>query len=249
MGKHKTNHSYGVLRPLLTTKNLILFTLLILCMLIVYYFGRRSAAIAYDQKLGEVPRGTVTTLSWNPRVFLWRGFLTPEECEHIVKRALPLVTRSLVAGRDGSDVQSDWRTSYGAFITPFRDDPVVKRIEQRIAEWTHIPVENGEVMYFLRYEVGQQYKPHHDYFNDEVYIRDAGNRIASVVMYLGEPEEGGETVFPTSGLTIPVRLGDAVLFWNYKPDGTPDENSLHASKPVIKGTKYALTKWLRMRKF
>jgi hypothetical protein len=60
-------------------------------------------------------------------------------------------------------------------------------------------------MYFLRYEVGQQYKPHHDYFSDEVYIRDAGNRIATVVMYLGEPEEGGETVFPMAGLTVPVR--------------------------------------------
>jgi prolyl 4-hydroxylase len=39
----------------------------------------------------------------------------------------------------------------------------------------------------------------------------------------------------------PCGQGDAVLFWNYKPDGTPDENSLHASKPVIKVRIFSLT--------
>jgi len=39
------------------------------------------------------------------------------------------------------------------------------------------------------------------------------------------------------------------LFWNYKTDNTPDVLSEHASKPIIKGVKYALTKWLRMKKF
>jgi prolyl 4-hydroxylase len=30
-------------------------------------------------------------------------------------------------------------------------------------------------------------------------------------------------------------------------DGTPNPNSLHAGRPVLKGTKYVLTKWYRTR--
>ena len=26
-------------------------------------------------------------------------------------------------------------------------------------------------MYLLRYEIGQEYKPHHDYFSEEVHIK------------------------------------------------------------------------------
>jgi len=118
-----------------------------------------------------------------------------------------------------------------------------------IAEWTHIPVENGETMYLLRYEEGQEYKAHHDYFSDKANIERGGNRVATVVMYLAEPEKGGETYFPKIDLEVPVKKGDAVLFWDYKPDNTPDDKTLHSSKPVVKGTKWALTKWIRQRKF
>lgn len=38
-------------------------------------------------------------------------------------------------------------------------------IERRIADWTHLPKENGEHFYLIRYEVGQEYKPHQDYFH------------------------------------------------------------------------------------
>jgi hypothetical protein len=39
MGKHKSTRSYGILRPLVTPKNILLLALLIFCLLIAYYFG------------------------------------------------------------------------------------------------------------------------------------------------------------------------------------------------------------------
>lgn len=37
--------------------------------------------------------------------------------------------------------------------------------------------------------------------------------------------------------------GDALLFYNLKPDGTQDVSSLHTGCPVLKGVKWTATKW------
>jgi len=72
-----------------------------------------------------------------------------------------------------------------------------------------------------------------------------GQRIASVVMYLNTPEEGGGTGFPHIGLTVTAMRGSAVYF-AYE---TGDQASLHAGLPVIKGEKWIATKWLRERPY
>jgi len=48
----------------------------------------------------------------------------------------------------------------------------------------------------LRYEHGQKYDPHYDYFADKVNIVQGGHRLATVLMYLTNVTKGGETVFP-----------------------------------------------------
>lgn len=44
------------------------------------------------------------------------------------------------------------RTSSGTFLKRGQDD-IIKRLEHRIAEWTRLPVENGEPFHILRYQV------------------------------------------------------------------------------------------------
>lgn len=56
--------------------------------------------------------------------------------------------------------------------------------------------ENGEDIQVLRYEYGQKYDAHFDYFHDKVNIVRGGHRIATVLMYLSNVTKGGETVFP-----------------------------------------------------
>lgn len=56
--------------------------------------------------------------------------------------------------------------------------------------------ENGEDIQVLRYEPGQKYDPHYDYFVDKVNAARGGHRVATVLMYLTDVEKGGETVFP-----------------------------------------------------
>lgn len=58
--------------------------------------------------------------------------------------------------------------------------------------------ENGEAMQILRYELGQKYETHYDFFRDKVNIELGGHRVATVLMYLSNVYLGGETVFPYS---------------------------------------------------
>lgn len=57
-------------------------------------------------------------------------------------------------------------------------------IEKRIATWTHLPVENGEPIEVLRYQNGQKYDTHWDYFGGENTDSSTGDRVATVLMYL-----------------------------------------------------------------
>lgn len=62
--------------------------------------------------------------------------------------------------------------------------------------------ENGEEIQVLRYEEGQKYEPHYDYFVDKVNIARGGHRLATVLMYLTDVEKGGETVFPKAEVSL-----------------------------------------------
>ncbi|CAM8899986.1 unnamed protein product [Rhodiola kirilowii] len=206
-------------------------------------------------------------ISWEPRAVIYHNFLSKAECEHLINISEPHLEKSTVVNpRTGESVDSRARTSYGTFIDRHQD-AIVSSIEKSISEFTFIPEENGEGIQVLRYEVGQQYVPHQDYFSDEFNTKNGGQRIATVLMYLSNVEEGGETVFPLAkenfsvprskyllqcsktGLVVKPKMGDALLFWSMKPDATPDETSMHGGCPVIKGTKWSATKWLRFQKF
>jgi len=173
----------------------------------------------------------------------------------------------VVDNASGKSVPSNIRTSSGTFLGR-GSDAVVTTIEEKIAEASHIPVENGEGVQILRYEHGQKYESHYDFFHDK-FNNDAtkgGQRVATMLMYLTDVEEGGETVFPATtlkpfkgngawsqcaqrGVAVKARRGDAILFWSLKPDGAEDTFSLHAGCPVIRGEKWSATKWMHVSKF
>ncbi|XP_039008040.1 probable prolyl 4-hydroxylase 7 isoform X2 [Hibiscus syriacus] len=140
----------------------------------------------------------VTELSWHPRAFIYKGFLSSEECDHLITLAKDKLEKSMVADNEsGESIDSEVRTSSGMFLQKAHDE-IVADIEARIAAWTFLPVENGESMQILHYEHGQKYEPHFDYFHDKANQELGGHRIATVLMYLSDVESGGETVFPNS---------------------------------------------------
>ncbi|WCJ32725.1 2-oxoglutarate (2OG) and Fe(II)-dependent oxygenase superfamily protein [Euphorbia peplus] len=207
-------------------------------------------------------------ISWEPRAFVYHNFLSEEECNYLINLAKPHMHKSTVVDTDtGKSKDSRVRTSSGTFLPRGRDKKI-RDIEKRIADFTFIPVEHGEGLQVLHYEVGQKYEPHFDYFMDEFNTKNGGQRIATVLMYLSDVEEGGETVFPSArgnissvpwwnelsecgkkGLSIKPKMGDALLFWSMKPDAGMDPSSLHGGCPVIRGNKWSATKWIRVNEY
>lgn len=209
----------------------------------------------------------VIQLSWKPRAFLHKGFLSEEECEHMIVLARDKLEKSMVADNDsGKSVMSQVRTSSGMFLEKHQDE-IVGRIERRIAAWTFLPEENGEAIQILHYENGEKYEPHYDYFHDKNNQALGGHRIATVLMYLSDVIKGGETIFPNSeakltqekddtwsdcaknGYAVKPEIGDALLFFSLHLDATTDPGSLHGSCPVIEGEKWSATKWIHVRSF
>eukprot|EP01126_Amoeba_proteus_P063879 TRINITY_DN8863_c0_g1_i4.p1 TRINITY_DN8863_c0_g1~~TRINITY_DN8863_c0_g1_i4.p1 ORF type:complete len:261 (+),score=53.06 TRINITY_DN8863_c0_g1_i4:60-842(+) len=162
----------------------------------------------------------IEQVSWEPRIFIYHNILTREQCDFIVSIAEADISRSMVV-TNGEAEHSEYRSSSGVFLGEryMKKYPLLRNLERRIAEWTHLPRNQGEVFYLIRYGPGEQYKPHHDFFDPATasnHIGDSGNRIATVLFYLHTPDEGGETLFPetkTGPMEVKARAGDAVLFW------------------------------------
>jgi prolyl 4-hydroxylase len=185
----------------------------------------------------------------SPTLRVLSDLLTPEECEELIGLARPRLRRSLTVDVDGSHQADERRSSNGMF---FRGGelPLVQRIERRVAALLDLPAEHGEGLQVLHYLPGQEYEPHFDWFDPSqpgfaAVTARGGQRIASVVMYLNTPEQGGGTGFPALGLTVTALRGSAVYF-AYE---TGDQTSLHAGLPVIRGEKWIATKWLRERPY
>ena len=187
-----------------------------------------------------------------PRIVVFGGLLDDAECEALIAAARPRLSRSLTVatGSGGEEVNAD-RTSQGMFFTR-GESPLVARVEARIARLLRWPVENGEGLQVLCYRPGAEYKPHHDYFDPQLpgtptILRRGGQRVATLVIYLGEPEKGGATVFPELQLEVAPRRGNAVFFSYERPH--PSTRTLHGGAPVLGGEKWIATKWLREREF
>lgn len=190
--------------------------------------------------------------SRKPRLVVFGGLLSDEECDELRAAAAPRLSRSeTVAERsDGSEVNAA-RTSQGMFFGRSEND-ICARVEARIAHLLNWPAENGEGLQVLRYAPGAEYLPHYDYFDPslastEAIIQRGGQRVATLVMYLNTPTRGGGTIFPDVGLEVAPIKGNAVFFSYAQPH--PSSLTLHGGSPVLEGEKWVATKWLRWREF
>jgi len=189
-----------------------------------------------------------------PRIVLFGNLLAAEECERLIELSRGKLERSNVVDRQtGKYQQHPDRTSDGTYFKR-AENPLIARIEARIAELTGCPIENGEPIQVLYYRPGTEYKPHFDYFDpadegNRKVLSMGGQRIATLIMYLSDVQGGGSTVFPDIGLDVLPRRGNAVFFAYSDDGGRLDARTLHGGNPVASGEKWIATKWLRQREY
>jgi prolyl 4-hydroxylase len=201
--------------------------------------------------VGDRPVQVLMTMD-NPRVVVFGGFLSEQECDQLVELSRPRLARSetVDTATGGSEVNAA-RTSSGMFFGR-GETALHQRIEARIAALLNWPVDHGEGLQILRYGPGAEYRPHHDYFDPDqpgtpAILQRGGQRVGTLVMYLNTPAQGGGTTFPDVGLEVAPLKGNAVFFSYARPH--PDTRTLHGGASVITGEKWVATKWLRERVF
>jgi len=182
-------------------------------------------------------------------IFVLRDFLTQQECRQLCAR---IDGQRQPSGILGNYPDPDYRTSESCNLDP--NERLVQTVEEKIAKLMGIDPIHGETVQGQRYAVGQQFKPHHDFFyTDQPYWpeeeRLGGQRTWTAMMFLNEPEAGGQTNFPEANIRVTPRTGN-LLAWNNLDDaGDPNPFSLHQGMPVEAGVKYVITKWYRERRW
>lgn len=177
-----------------------------------------------------------------PLILILDNVLSSEECDALIELAGDRMQRAKI-GR--SHALSDIRTSSSLFFEE-NENELIRAIESRVSELMNVPVSHAEPLQILHYRPGEQYQPHYDYFMSG---SADNNRISTLVMYLNDVEEGGETVFPCLRLSVTPRKGSAVYFEYFYNDRLLNELTLHAGTPVTKGDKWVATQWMRRQRY
>jgi prolyl 4-hydroxylase len=149
------------------------------------------------------------------------------------------------------DYSAGYRTSYSGHLDPH--DPFVISLQKRIDDLLGLDRRLGETLQGQRYLVGQEFKPHNDWFpaNSPSWAAEkdrAGQRSFTAMAYLNRVEEGGATEFARLGIAVEPRPGTLLIWNNADGNGVPNPWTTHSGKPVIRGTKYIVTKWYRCRR-
>lgn len=188
-------------------------------------------------------------------LYQMRKVLPPFLCEHFINVATPSLMPSTVADPvTGKILANDVRTSSSMSFQLSMYDFIAGVVLKRFAQLVDRSPTHAEPFALLCYQVGQQYKPHRDYFTsqgnrDELVDGRGGQRDVTIFVYLNDVEAGGETDFPLLGACVSPEQGKAVKFLNLTAQGEPNADTLHAGKPVLRGEKWLLTVWFRQRPF
>lgn len=177
-----------------------------------------------------------------PLVVVLGNVLSDEECEELINHSREQLQRSKIGG---DHAVNDIRTSSGVFCG---ENEMITRIEKRFSQIMNIPIAHGDGLQVLLYTPGQEYRPHYDFFA-ETSRASANNRISTLIMYLNDVEEGGETTFPLLDISIVPNKGMAVYFEYFYSSHELNDFTLHAGTPVIKGEKWVATMWMRRQSF
>ena len=185
--------------------------------------------------------------------------LTKEDCAAMRDAAekVGLEASEVMSGKDEKNLELDTNTrrSSGVFLSD-SSAPVCRKFAHAAAELTGLPLEHQEETQVVSYGPGGVYEPHYDGCIDgdgqEYCIRgygEAGDRLATLLVYINDGYTGGQTKFTNLGFTITPEIGKGILFYNIDENEKIIYKSEHTGTEVIEGNKWIATKWVHVRPF
>lgn len=199
--------------------------------------------------------GTQRVPSPKAEMFQLRRFAPPDLCAALIALTDQGRRPSTIADDNGD---AYFRTSETCDLAA--DEPAVARIEAMITQLSGLNPAYGEPLQGQRYDVGQEFKAHTDYFapggrDFERFCTLSGQRTWTFMIYLNDVAAGGATRFKLLDKTFQPEAGKLLCWNNRLPDGPNGEAcgvnhaTLHHGMKVRKGVKYVITKWYREREW
>jgi hypothetical protein len=193
-------------------------------------------------------------VSEQPRIRVFEGFATSEECDWAISaargRLAPALVWDPVTGQGRADPD---RSNRALELGLPHMDVVLHLLRARISAASNLPLPVFETAQIMHYRPGEEFRPHHDFLDPArpghgSQLARFGQRIATFLIYLNDDFEGGETIFPKTGFRYRGRRGDGLLFANVDAvTRAPDPLTLHAGLPPTRGEKWIFSQWIRDR--
>ena len=213
---------------------------------------REAAPVDLDSvtnaRLTRAGSGAVRFDTPKVQLYVIDKFLSDDECDEVVA----IIDRNLRPSTVTiPTTDKTFRTSRTSDLSRV-GSPVVARLDEKIARALGIRPSYSEDIQAQRYDVGQRFGPHTDYFEPGTpeYLQfggGRGNRTWTFMVYLNDVEAGGATYFVALDHAFSPVKGTALAWNNLHPDGTVNRDTLHAGMPVTAGHKIIITKWFRER--
>uniref|UniRef100_A0A0K8R3I5 procollagen-proline 4-dioxygenase n=1 Tax=Ixodes ricinus TaxID=34613 RepID=A0A0K8R3I5_IXORI len=212
-----------------------------------YYKGQDGFFSLQPIKLEEI--------NLKPYIIVMHDVVQDKDIKDLMAYAEPRLERSTTY--TGSEmVPSPVRTSSTAWLNE-DEAPIAVRMNSYLRALlgmgTSDTNEEAEAYQLANYGTGGQFLPHHDFLQDSLHSYNSsadyylqygtGDRLATLMIYMTDVEEGGATVFPSLGIRLTPKKGDAAFWWNLKASGEGDRLTTHAGCPVLYGSKWIANKW------
>jgi prolyl 4-hydroxylase len=213
-------------------------------------FAAMRQAIDIDGWL-EPPAPTL--VHERPRILTATGVMSKAECARLIAKMQGKLGRAPIYDvKTGGETTADYRSNTRAEVTLADYDLPHVLLLARMSRLLGLRAHNFEPTNVLHYFPGEEFKPHVDYLSaSHPGLADnmaaLGQRIVTLLIYLNDGYEGGDTFFPRLNYGFKGGVGDALMFGNVNESGEAEPLSLHAGRPPTSGEKWVLSQWVRDR--
>ncbi|XP_053680395.1 prolyl 4-hydroxylase subunit alpha-1-like [Anopheles nili] len=196
---------------------------------------------------GTIAPSKVEMINVNPFVALFHGILYEGEISQLQALGDSHIKRSGLTNDSWLPV---FYEDHQTYTLHDRDHPVVQRLTHRVEQVTGLSCESAEDLKVIYNEAGAYIASDMDAIQTEDELRRfayAGDRLASMLFFLSDVEEGGFTIFPKLRLTIRPRKGSAAFWYNLQNTGEPNVKMRYSNCPMLEDSKWTAKKIIHTR--
>jgi prolyl 4-hydroxylase len=221
---------------------LIFFTLLIF----IYIYNELNKQNETFSNDYDLELGSSNQLVNNNPINIYDNIINSDECNQLLEISDGKFIQSSLYNSKSGFIDTKSRSSTNFYFTRGENE-LIRNIENKISNLLNINLDQIEPLQIAKYDKGQEYKYHYDYFDDT-----DNQRQYSIIIYLNDLDEvdGGATHFPLYKCKFYPYKGRAIQWNNINSDKSLNKLSLHAGQPILTDkTKYILTIWTREKRY